>query len=114
MTLSLRARLLLGVVALVLVGIVISDIATYAALKDFSYKRVDDQLLSGRSEAIGQVLPQGGDFGHGPDRGAPPTSLPIGTYLAFVTPAGQIVTDKVAVSSGSQVVPKAKPILPHP
>jgi len=118
MTLSLRARLLLGLVALVLVGVVISDIATYAALKDFSYKRIDDQLLSGQSEAIAAVLPPGGDGDHGPGPGprggAQQTNLPPGTYAAFVAPNGQVVTEKQAVSGLNPTTSSAKPVLPKP
>ena len=44
MTLSLRARLLLAVVLLVLFGLVVADIATYAALRSYMVQRVDDQL----------------------------------------------------------------------
>jgi two-component system OmpR family sensor kinase len=117
MTLSLRARLLLGLVALVLVGVVVSDIATYAALKDFSYKRIDDQLLSGQNEAVAAVLPPGGDGSHGPGPGGHDgpggqTSLPQGTYAAFVTPSGQVVTEKQAVSGLNPTTTSAKPVLP--
>src|SRR3974390_3676507 len=44
--LSLRARLLLGVVALTAVGLVAADLATYTALRSFLFDRVDSTLNS--------------------------------------------------------------------
>ena len=44
--LSLRARLLLGVIAIAAVGLVAADIATYTALRSFLLDRVDSQLNS--------------------------------------------------------------------
>ena len=42
--LSLRARLVLGVIALAAVGLVAADIATYASLRSFLFDRVDNSL----------------------------------------------------------------------
>src|SRR6476660_6032391 len=44
--LSLRARLLLGVIAIAFAGLVTADVATYAALKSFLIDRVDSTLNS--------------------------------------------------------------------
>ena len=44
--LSLRARLLLGVIAIAAVGLVAADIATYGALKSFLLDRVESTLNS--------------------------------------------------------------------
>jgi len=44
--LSLRARLLLGLIAVAAVGLVGADVATYTALKSFLYDRVDSTLNS--------------------------------------------------------------------
>ena len=44
--LSLRARLLLGVIAIAFAGLVTADVATYAALKSFLIDRVDTALNS--------------------------------------------------------------------
>lgn len=46
MTLSLRGRLLVGVIALVLAGVVLFDIATYLLLQGSLVGRVDSQLTS--------------------------------------------------------------------
>ena len=42
--LSLRARLLLGVIALAAVGLVAADVATYRALRSFLLDRVESSL----------------------------------------------------------------------
>ena len=44
MRLSLRARLLIAVAAVALVGLVVADIATYTALRSFLVDRVDESL----------------------------------------------------------------------
>ena len=44
MTLSLRARLLIGVIALVVIGIVVFDVAMYLLFQSSLLSRVDDQL----------------------------------------------------------------------
>ncbi len=44
--LSLRARLLIGVIVLAAAGLIAADLATYAALKSFLYDRVDSTLNS--------------------------------------------------------------------
>jgi len=62
--LSLRARLLLGVVVLALVGLVAADAATYTSLRSFLLKRVDTALEAGHEQveriAFGAVPGPGG------------------------------------------------------
>ena len=43
-SLSLRARLILGVIALAAVGLVAADFATYSALRSFLIDRTDTSL----------------------------------------------------------------------
>ena len=57
--LSLRARLLLGVIAIASVGLVTADVATYAALKSFLIDRVDTALNSVHQGVEGVFFPQG-------------------------------------------------------
>ena len=47
MTLSLRGRLLIGVISLVAVGLLVSDIATYLTLQSSLVTRIDEQLVKG-------------------------------------------------------------------
>jgi two-component system OmpR family sensor kinase len=76
--LSLRARLVLGVIALAAVGLAAADVATYASLRSFLYDRTDntldsehvavEQLLTGHERGLGGP----GGFGRGgPGRVAP-------------------------------------------
>ncbi|MEP7105338.1 MAG: HAMP domain-containing sensor histidine kinase [Chloroflexota bacterium] len=116
MTLSLRARLLLGLVALVLVGILVADVATYASLKTFLYQRVDNQLTSGQQSAVAALNasfePHGGGGPGGPhhDPGQQP-DLPQGTYAAVLGPDGSVVTELVATFPG-QTATSARPAMP--
>jgi two-component system OmpR family sensor kinase len=68
--LSLRARLLLGVIALVAVGLVAADLATYTELRQFLFDRVDS-TLNANHMAIEQALSnqQPGHGGPGPGPG---------------------------------------------
>src|SRR4029077_18739816 len=54
MTQSLRGRLLVGVISLLVVGLLISDVATYVTLQNSLLGRVDDQLRA-RSTVITAV-----------------------------------------------------------
>ena len=67
--LSLKARLVLGVVVLALVGLAAADIATYTSLRSFLVQRVDNTLESDHQsfEQRGRGGP--GGFGGGPGRG---------------------------------------------
>ena len=75
--LSLRARLLLGLIAIAAVGLVAADVVTYTALKSFLYDRIDSTLNSvhpGVENALfgdGRGLNGGGPGGggHGGDLG---------------------------------------------
>jgi hypothetical protein len=44
MTLSLRGRLLIGVISLVVAGLLVSDVATYLVLQSDLLQRIDTQL----------------------------------------------------------------------
>lgn len=81
MTRSLSGRLLIGVVALVAIGLLGSGVATYALLQNFLLSRVDTQLLNGHLAAI-DVL-----GGHGPGGGN--GQFPIGTIIEVFSPAGK-------------------------
>jgi two-component system OmpR family sensor kinase len=107
MTLSLRGRLLIGVISLVVIGIVLFDIATYASLQNFLYGRVDSQLNNGRVVAVGVL---GGREGGGPNSSA--AQFPTGTVIQEVTPDGTVLVTKVAGPPFSTAQP-ALPVLPR-
>lgn len=75
MTLSLRGRLLIGVIGLVVIGLLISNIATYAALQNFLLGRIDYQLAA-RSTVDTAVAVLGG---------------PVGPRVSVDYPAGTLV-----------------------
>jgi len=108
MTLSLRGRLLIGVIALMVVGLVVSSVATYLALQNFLLNRVDDQLTNGRSVAVGVL------GGPGPSRPGP-NQFPLGTVIELVTPDGTLIGDPLRYdfpssnSTALPVVPKPLP-----
>jgi two-component system OmpR family sensor kinase len=99
---SLRARLLVLLVALALVGLAAADFASYRALHNYLYDRVDQQLQSAvgplsmrlAQQAGGEEAP--GGFGPGPgfqagDGPAPSGGLPSGTYVQLQTADGEVV-----------------------
>ena len=104
MTLSLRGRLLIGVISLVVVGLLISDVATYGLLQSSLISRIDSQLMSGHGEAVGAL----GGSGRGP---APPSQFPTGTVVERLGLDGSIVDAKVTTTFGS-TPSSARPILP--
>jgi two-component system OmpR family sensor kinase len=68
--LSLRARLLLGVIAIAAVGLVAADVATYKALSSFLYDRVDSTLNTVHPAVEAALFPSpGGGLRPGPDPG---------------------------------------------
>jgi two-component system, OmpR family, sensor kinase len=70
--LSLRARLLLGVVLLAALGLVAADVATYQSLGDYLLSRVDN-TLNAVHPGVEQTMFGGGHDQHaGPDELAPP------------------------------------------
>ena len=69
--LSLRARLLLGVVLLAALGLVAADVATYRSLGNYLLSRVDS-TLNAVHPAVEQSAFGGVSHGPGPDEIAPP------------------------------------------
>jgi two-component system, OmpR family, sensor kinase len=88
---SLRARLVVGLLALVLGGLLVADVATYASLHTFLIGRVDKQLDETKYQAMHDL---GGEPGRGP-RPGPDQRPPAGfsTYEALVLNDGTIVQE---------------------
>jgi len=111
-TLSLRGRLLIGVISLVAIGLLVSDVATYATLRSSLVGRIDDQLsktstvLTARAVLLDPLChPRGpssvGDF-------------PAGTITELIATDGSIalacaVPSGTTVSTASPVLPKSLP-----
>ncbi|HEY6874766.1 MAG TPA: HAMP domain-containing sensor histidine kinase [Candidatus Dormibacteraeota bacterium] len=109
MTRSLSGRLLLGIVALVVVGLLIADSATYAALQNFLIGRVDAQLSTSHNVAISGL--GGPSQGNGPPAG---TGLPADTIIERVAPDGTVREAKRLVPFGTTSSSTAEPVLPKP
>jgi two-component system OmpR family sensor kinase len=104
-TLSLRARLILGVIALAAIGLAVADIATYTSLRTFLISRTDDSLDAAHVSAEGALLhghdpgrddhgPSGGD-GRPPDLGRLTAAVP-GLFVQVRRADGSVVTGGAA------------------
>jgi two-component system, OmpR family, sensor kinase len=105
MTLSLRGRLLIGVISLVVIGLLISDIATYFSLQSFLLNRLDAQLTDGRAVAVGVL--------GGPGPRGPGDQFPIGTIVERITPSGTLIGQPLRYDFPSSTS-VAVPVLPQP
>ena len=103
---SLRGRLLLGVISLVVIGLLISDVATYAFLQRFLITRVDEQLTSNYQAAVGVL--------GGPDEG-PRSSFGYrpGTVFELVSANGTLLAPPKVVTTVGSAPSNALPVLPH-
>jgi two-component system OmpR family sensor kinase len=116
---SLRTRLLVGLLALAAVGLVILDLVSYAALSSYLTQRVDQQVESAVEPVTHQIIL---DLQSGAQRpglalplpGFPPpenpaSQLPPGTYGELLDARGKVV-DRVSFSYGEGNL--ATPVLP--
>jgi two-component system OmpR family sensor kinase len=119
---SLRARLLLGLVTITAVGLIVAGLVTYAAERSFLIKRVDQELVGNVRAFEDQVdaqlhlqksPPDNPDFGddfpgnpHGPENpGGGVAFLPQGTYAIYRPPHGKSRSMHVLESLSPPVVP---------
>src|SRR5215831_6615466 len=109
MTRSLSGRLLLGIISLVVLGLLVADVATYAALDNFLIGRVDAQLATGHNVAISGL--GGPSQGSGPPPG---TGLIADTIIERVSPDGTLIEAKRLVPFGTTSSSTAEPVLPKP
>jgi two-component system OmpR family sensor kinase len=96
---TLRVRLTAALVILVALGLVVSDVATYTALRSYLVHRVDQQLRSSPHAvlfALSQPGLQGGDAGPG----GGDQMLPEGTYGVIMSSSGTVVGDPVVFDYG--------------
>ncbi|HEX2294179.1 MAG TPA: ATP-binding protein [Actinomycetota bacterium] len=89
---TLRTRLVAILAALIALGLLVSGIVTYGALRTFLYGRVDDQLRPTQSIAV-RVLIESveDDFGPGP---AGPPGLPIAAYAEARDASGNVIASE--------------------
>ena len=110
MTLSLRGRLLIGVISLVAVGLLVSDVATYLTLQSSLLGRIDEQLKnqstvdSARTALLNFPICRG----RGPGSG---TNFDPGTITELIGSDGKIVA-ACGVQSFGAPASNAAPVLP--
>jgi two-component system OmpR family sensor kinase len=88
---TLRTRLIAILAILITIGLTISGVATYGALRSFLFERVDSQLRQTQPLAIRALAEsaRGGDLPQPPPGG--PTGLPIAAYAEVRDEAGEVV-----------------------
>jgi two-component system OmpR family sensor kinase len=128
---SLRARLLAGLVVLAAIGLVVMGAVTYAEQRSFLYQRVDQQLVAAAPEVSRALDERGvnvpgaepppfagpGPRG-GPDGGGPPGApvmVPPGTYGQRRDGAGRVLRGHVGETGvPAPKLPASLPVsLPH-
>ncbi|MHB8554053.1 MAG: sensor histidine kinase [Candidatus Dormibacteria bacterium] len=99
---SIRLRLLLGLIALVAIGLAATDAVTYLALQSSLSSRLNQQLLDSRGTAQACIV-EYSRVGLCP----PDASLPQGSWAALVSASGPVLTQIVWGSRSSPT-----PLLP--
>jgi two-component system OmpR family sensor kinase len=123
---SLRARLMLGLLALAAVGLLVADAISYAALRSYLFDRTDQQVQTavqvvGRGLGAPQVI-QGGrgrftiPVPPPPPGGAPgsPPDLPPGIYGELRNPQGKVVHETRAFGQPKPELPAKIPVSSSP
>jgi two-component system, OmpR family, sensor kinase len=108
MTLSLRGRLLIGVILLVFIGLLVSGVATYELLQKSLFDSIDQQLTSRATVDSAVAALASPDCHVGPGASA---SFAPGTTTALVAADGSVVKECVAPDFGGSA-PNATPVLP--
>ena len=103
MTLSLRGRLLIGVISLVLIGLLVLNVAIYVSLQKFLIDRVDAEMRAG----VDEVATALGAPSRGPIQRS---AFPVGTVAELLGSDGSPVLIR-GVGFGSQAA-TVLPVLP--
>ncbi len=101
---SLRSRLIVGLLGLVAVGLIASDLLTYRALQTFLLNRLDEQVVA----ALDPVATRLSADRRGPDTRVP---VPAGTYGAVVADDGHVVTSASFGYESQDPASLPKPVL---
>ena len=110
MTLSLRGRLLIGVISLVAAGLVVSDVATYLTLQSSLLRRIDDQLTNRSTveTAVSALAAYPSCHGRGPSSAS---SFDTGTIIELLDSDGKVIA-ACGVQGFGASAPTAIPSLP--
>lgn len=109
MTLSLRGRLLIGVISLVVVGLLVSDVATYATLQSSLLARIDQQLTARSTVDTAVAVIASQCRGRGADNAS---AFPAGTITELIGVDGSVILP-CTVQLGT-AASAASPVLPRP
>ena len=112
---SLRARLLIGLVVLAAVGLGVTSVVTYEEQRSFLLTRVDQQVGDSRlpvSVALNLIHPQGASSAPRPSAGRAPGSFQTsGTYGMVLDSQGKVLESHPFTYYGES--PASPPALPH-
>jgi two-component system, OmpR family, sensor kinase len=106
--LSLKARLILGVIVLAGVGLAAADVATYASLHSFLIQRTDQSLQDNHPDlanVVGNCQGGGGGGPPGGGHGGPPGN----TFARLQAPNGQVCSVAPQTLSGTTPSPPKWP-----
>jgi two-component system OmpR family sensor kinase len=108
MTLSLRGRLLIGVMSLLIAGLLLSDVATYLLFQNSLLGRIDNQLTS-RTDVVAAANVISHDCHVAPGSAI---GFPVNTVVELLAPDGSVqlscaVTVFGTTSNSAPVVPKS-------
>jgi two-component system, OmpR family, sensor kinase len=111
---SLRLKLLLALIGLVVVGLAASGVVTYTTLRTSLLQRVDQQLSDARSPVGHLAKEPGGPFQFGPPGSL--SLLPSGTYGELLDASGHPAGRPILISYGgaSASPPSLPSVLPRP
>jgi len=120
--LSLRSRLVLGVLVLATIGLVAADLATYTSLRSFLISRTDTSLQAAHQEAEAELLGTGppGSTDESNERDSSPSigrlqnltrSLP-GLYIETRNSAGKTLFSGQVAELPNTETPPSAPRLP--
>jgi two-component system, OmpR family, sensor kinase len=112
--LSLRARLLIGLVALTVIGLAVAGLVTYEEQRSFLLTRVNQQVGDSRipvSVALNVIHPQGATTGSRQPAGgsAPGTFQTSGTYGIVLDSSGKVVESRSFTYGETPASPPALP-----
>jgi two-component system, OmpR family, sensor kinase len=112
--LSLRARLLMGLVALAVIGLAVAAVITYEEQRSFLLTRVDQQVGDSRipvSVALNLIHPQGASTSSRQPTGgsAPGTFQTSGTYGIVLDSSGKVVESRSFTYGETPASPPALP-----
>jgi two-component system, OmpR family, sensor kinase len=108
--LSLRTRLVLGVLLLALVGLVVADVATYASLRSFLIHRTDKTLAASHRGIENELRNSSDDGGQG--LGTIAAALPGGLFVETRTLSGQVIDSVQLRPFRDRSQPMSPPKLP--